>query len=273
MSFSCLVSCYYKDSPVLLDEAFSSIYKQTLKPDEIIFVEDGKLTEELYDVISKYQKKLPIMKVPLEENRGLGNALHEGLLRCNFDIVFRMDTDDICHPERFEKQFAFMRENPGIDVVGSWARDIDITGKVIGERTCPVSHGELYKIMWTCPIIHPTVAFRKASIMHVGSYRTDIKRRQDYELWMRAAAQGLKFANIPEYLLYYRFTESYYKKNNFKVALEQARMGVDGLNKMKGPTYAYLLVYAPVIRSLFPSFMIKYIHKSFNFFDPRKRKG
>lgn len=268
------MSGYYKDSPKQLLEALESVVNQTLQANEVIFVEDGKLSEPLYEILELFSTKLPLKRIPLSENRGLGNALNLGLRNCSNDIVIRMDGDDICHPERFQKQVRFLQENPEISIVGTWANDIDEHGEVIGRRTYPTSHEELYKIIWTCPFAHPTVAFRKHAILNVGSYRVDIKRRQDYDLWMRAAAKGIKFANIPEFLLYYRFTNDYYKKNNIKVAWSQAMMGVEGLRNLKTKRlYPYIGVFSPVVRAILPGFIEKPVHKLLRKVDPRNQKS
>lgn len=273
MGFSCLIACYFRDSPLQLRTALQSLIDQTTNATEIVLVEDGQLSIPLYSVLDEFQEILPIKRVRIEENLGLGNALNHGLTECKYEIVMRMDTDDICHPKRFERQFKFLKENPSISIVGTWAKDIKDDGAIIGERTYPCSHEELYRIIWSCPFAHPTVAFRKSEILRVGSYRTDIKRRQDYDLWMRAAEYGLKFANIPEYLLYYRFTDDYYKKNNFKVAWNQAMMGVKGLRRLKFKSiYPYAAVFSPVFRSMLPSFIEKPIHRLMRNFDPRNRK-
>lgn len=272
MKFSCLISCYYKDSPLQLKESLDSLVLQTNLPTEVVFVADGELTSELYSVLDSYKVKLNIKLLQLKENKGLGNALHQGLKLCNYDIVIRMDTDDICMPDRFEKQIDFFRENPDVDILGSWAYDIDDNNNITGERKMPTSHKEIYKLIWTCPIIHPTVAFKKQAIINIGSYSTTIKRRQDYDLWFRAASDGLRFANIPRFLLKYRFTENFYKKNNFKVAYQQSQMGIKGLLKLKNTSpIAYLGVLTPLIRTIFPKFIAIRIHKLFKKIDPRKR--
>lgn len=271
-SFSCLMSCYHKDSPSYLKEAFGSLVGQTVQADEIVFVEDGKLSVELYQVIEDFQAILPINVIKIEENKGLGNALRVGLQACANDIVVRMDTDDICAPKRFEKQVSFMENHPEVSIVGTWAYDIDDAGEITGERVFPTEHEELLNIIWACPFAHPTVAFRKQAILGIGSYRSDIKRRQDYDLWLRAAAKGLKFANIPEHLLYYRFTDAYYKKNDIKVAWAQAMMGAKGLSALNvRKLYPYIGVFSPVVRALLPSFVAKHIHRLFQKVDPRRQ--
>lgn len=117
MNFSVLLSLYHKEKPEYLEKCFESIWdKQILKPSEIVLVLDGPIGEELISYVQKWQAKINnVLKiVPLSQNVGLGKALNEGLKQCSYDWVFRMDTDDICTPDRFEKQVAFIRQNPDV---------------------------------------------------------------------------------------------------------------------------------------------------------------
>ena len=271
MNFSCLISCYHKESPVYLREALQSISNQTLQASEIVFVEDGKLTQELYDVLDEFKNKLPFKFIKIDVNRGLGYALSQGLQACSNEIVMRMDADDVCVSYRFEMEHKFMVDNPDIDIVGAWSKVIDQGGKIIGERKYPTDHASCYKLIWTNPIIHPSVAFKKDSIISIGSYNEHLIRKQDYDLWFRAADKGLKFANIPEFLLYYRITSSYHKKNDLKIAFQQAIVGIKGVYRLKLPLYVYFAVFYPVIKSLLPSGLIKNSGKINSIIDPRSK--
>ena len=65
--------------------------------------------------------------MPLKENQGLGKALNEGLRHCSYELVARMDTDDICYPTRFEEEVKYMGENPDTDICGSWISEFSET--------------------------------------------------------------------------------------------------------------------------------------------------
>ena len=94
--FSVLLSIYYKESAKHLAQALNSISEQTFRPNEIILIEDGPLTPELNSIITSYKTSEPALKViSLPQNQGLGKALNEGLKHCTYDLVARMDTDDI----------------------------------------------------------------------------------------------------------------------------------------------------------------------------------
>ena len=91
MLFSVLLSLYHKESPLFLRQSLTSIFTQTLLPIEVVLVEDGPLTDELYAVIKEFTSQHPELKViSLPTNRGLGKALNEGLKHCSYDLVARM---------------------------------------------------------------------------------------------------------------------------------------------------------------------------------------
>lgn len=271
-NFSVLLSTFYKDSPEYLSLALESLVNQALPAAEVVFVEDGPLTKDLYTVLESYQMKLPLVRVPLKENKGLGFALNIGLEKCSYDIVIRMDADDICYRDRFKLQYEYLSNNPDVDILGGWAHDIDPQGNIISERKYPTSHDDIYRLMWTNPLIHPAVAFRKSKILSIGSYDPAVVRRQDYDLWIRAAVHGLRIENLPHFLIKYRFTDNYYKKNNTKVAFKQAVMGYKGVKQLKLPFYTKIAVFAPVLRSLLPVGLIGPVHRLMSKFDPRNKK-
>ncbi|ELK0490891.1 glycosyltransferase, partial [Escherichia coli] len=104
MNFSVLMSLYIKEKPEYLHECLKSLYEQTKQADEIVLVYDGPITNELDKVVNYWLNSLPIKIIKLSKNVGLGQALNKGLAQCENDYVARMDTDDICHPKRFEIQ-------------------------------------------------------------------------------------------------------------------------------------------------------------------------
>ena len=107
MNFSVLLSLYIKERPEFLKECLESLKNQTLPATEIVMVYDGAITPELEAVVNEYTTKLPMKIIQLPKNVGMGNAFNEGLKNCSYEWVFRMDTDDICLPHRFEKQVNF----------------------------------------------------------------------------------------------------------------------------------------------------------------------
>lgn len=266
--FSVLISVYAREDPKRLELSLNSIFNQTLLPDEVVLVEDGPLTNELKQVIEDY----PLLKlIKIDKNGGLSNALNVGLKYCSNDIVARMDSDDICFPMRFEKQITYLKSHPEIDIVGSYAIRIDEEGNNLNKLVAvPTIHEDIIRLIWTCPLNHPTVAYRRKKIQFVGGYNPKAGSRQDdYELWFRCVEYGLKLANIPEPLLYYRFFSECVKKNSVKVGWCRMKVGLSGCRKLHLPIKAYIGVCIPFIRSLLPYPLNMYFQLLMNKFNPR----
>ena len=146
--FSVLMSLYFKEKVEYARECFESLLNQTVPATEWIIVEDGLLTKELYDLLDEYQNKYPnlIIRVPLEKNVGLGLALREGILHCNYELIARMDTDDIARKDRFEKQLIEFNKNSNLDICGSYI--LEFEGKkdnIVAKRTVPLEDKQIKK--------------------------------------------------------------------------------------------------------------------------------
>lgn len=208
MNFSILMSIYYKENPTFLNQCFTSIWtEQTLKPTEIVLVKDGELTAELEQVISVWQEKLgSVLKiVALEQNVGLGKALNAGLAQCSYNWVLRMDTDDICTPERFQKQIDFIQKNPDVVLFSGQILEFnqDISDANV-LKPVPIDYHEIKQFSQKrCPFNHMTVAYKKDVILQLGGYQHHLFM-EDYNLWLRVIGAGHKVANLPDVLLYAR---------------------------------------------------------------------
>ncbi len=219
------MSIYYKEKPENLNRAFISIWDdQLVKPSEIVLVLDGVLTRELDSEIEGWKEKLgSILKiVPLPENVGLGDALNRGLQECSFDLVARMDTDDISLPNRFQEQLKEF-ENKNIDICSSDIDEFESDEyKITSSRKLPSTHNELIKYSKKRnPLNHPSVMFKKQSVLNAGGYEK-MYLFEDYYLWVRMFISGSKFSNIPLVLLKMRGGESQIKRRHgFNYALKE----------------------------------------------------
>lgn len=216
-NFSVLLSVYYKEKPEFLEKSIESIYfNQTLKPDEIVLVEDGPLTKELYSSIKKLKNKIGInilKVVSLEKNMGLGNALRIGIKRCSNELIARMDTDDISYSNRFEKQVNFFKENPDTDVLGTFMSEfVGNTNNIICIKDAPNNETDMKKYMkLRDPVNHPSVMFKKSKVLEAGNYK-EIFLNEDSYLWGRMLSKDCIFKNIQEPLVYFRTTDDTYKR-------------------------------------------------------------
>lgn len=210
--FSVLLSVYHKEHPSFMTLALDSIFNQTVKPAEVVLVEDGPLTPELYELIDEYSKRHRELKViKLAKNGGLGNALNEGLKHCSHELVARMDTDDVCKPHRFERQLKLFSEHPEVDVCSCWIDEfIDDTVNIISHRKLPELNNDIVRYAkGRCPVNHPAVMYRRSRVMKVGGYQGF---PEDSYLWVKLMMDGAVFYNIQESLIYFRTSNDVYKR-------------------------------------------------------------
>ena len=234
--FSLLMSVYIKEQANHLTACFDSIFRQTIPPTEIILVEDGPLTSALYEAISKEEERFPQLKrIKLDTNQGLGIALNKGLQKCSYDIIARMDTDDICVPNRFETQLSYLQNHPEIDVIGAWVFEFEeSTSKVLGIRSLPEQHKQIYRFgKKRNPMNHPTVMFRKESVLKAGNY-LPCPLFEDYYLWGRMLMKGFRFYNIQQPLLYFRRSPEMIKRRG---GLSYAKKEISFLKKLHDTGY------------------------------------
>ncbi|WP_166421187.1 glycosyltransferase [Pseudoalteromonas sp. Z1A8] len=267
---SVLMSLYHAECPLNLDKSMSSLYTQTQLPHEVLLVIDGPIGDKLELIVTKWKAFLPIKCLYLPENVGLSSALNIGLNECENELIARFDTDDVCFPERFHTQSLFMTNNPTIDICGGFAKFIDSNGSEYSQRTLPTEHEKIKKLIWACPMIHPSVMFRKSSILGIGSYSLSAPYRQDdYELWIRAIDSGLIFHNLPEYLIQYRYNIDDFKKNTFSVGWNRFKIGLKPWFRYDRGGIAFLGLLYPLIRASLPNIIAVKLSTLVRNYDPR----
>lgn len=183
-----------------LKESIESVLDQTYKNFELIIINDA--STDTSEAILKTYPDTRIQVINNEVNIGLTKSLNKALQIASGEFVARMDADDICHKERFEKQVAFFNSNKNISLCGTW---VTFFGKENNKAQYPVFHDEIKVALLSYnPFAHPTVMWRNRNFKESGfKYDEDYITSQDYELWSRAAYK-IQTANIPEYLLFYR---------------------------------------------------------------------
>lgn len=253
---SVLMSVYSKELPSNLNDALGSVWSlQTVKPGQIVLVKDGPLTFKLDEVIDNWKQALgeALTVVGLTENVGLGVALNQGLKCCKYELVARMDTDDVAMPERFEKQIEFMWKNTDIAASSAtleeWNQDFT---QCLSLRCLPSDPEQLATFaIRRSPLSHPLTIFRKDIILSVGGY-PPLRKAQDYALWSLLLVKGHKLANLPDVLLKMRAGNDLlsrrgleYFRNECELLRYQRKIGFLKLNE-----YCFNFFGKAVLRSL-----------------------
>ena len=261
--YSVLMSLYKKEKPEYLKIAIDSMLNQTVVPDEIVMVEDGPLTDELYAVLDEYPM---LHRVKNETNLGLGLALNVGLKECKNELVARMDTDDCSKPDRCEKQLARFSEKPYLAIVGSHIDEFvgDISN-IVSQRKVPTSSEDIYNFAKKRSAFnHPAVMYSKTAVLDNNGY-ADLKRNQDVDLFGRMLFGGYKAENIDESLLWFRNSDELAKRRK---SWQNTWSYIATIRKFWKMGYSSFLDYAMVGIAqtgmyLMPVSLQNYIYKKF----------
>ena len=213
--FSVAISVYKNDQAEFFDRALESITDfQSVKPSEIVLVVDGPVNDELDFVIKKYENKFDIIKtIRLPQNKGLGNALRIAVENCSYELIARMDSDDISLPTRFEEQLKMFNKNPDLDIVGGNISEfVCDEGNIVAYRNVPEEDTDIKKNMKVrCPFNHVAVMYKKNAVQDAGNY-LDLFWNEDYYLWIRMAESGAIMANTGTVLVNVRTGMDMYKR-------------------------------------------------------------
>lgn len=207
MKFSVLMSLYIKERAEYFTECMESILRQTELPDEIVIVLDGPVTPEVTSEIERYDTMHPgiIKLVPLPKNVGLGPALAEGILHCTYELVARMDTDDVCREDRFERQLYEFERDQALDICGCHIKEFDgAVDNIVSSRSVPLTHDEIAKYQrQRSAFNHMTVMYKKSAVIKAGNYQ-DAPLMEDDLLWVHMLMSGAVCKNIDDHLVYVR---------------------------------------------------------------------
>lgn len=263
--YSVLMSLYKKEKPEYLRLAVDSMLNQTVKPDEIVLVEDGPLTDELYAVLDEYGDKLT--RVRNEKNLGLGLALNVGLKACRNELVARMDTDDISKPERCEKQLRYFEQHPETDIVGGdIAEFIGDETNIIGKRMVPQTNAEIREYMKKrCAFNHMSVMYKKTAVEAAGGYQ-DWFWNEDYYLWIRMWLNGAVFGNTGTVLVNVRTGEEMYQRRGGKKYFKSEKGLQDYMleHRMIGfGTYAMNVSKRFIVQEMLPNSVRGWVFRKF----------
>lgn len=265
--FSVLMSLYIKEKPEYTRQCFESLLRQTVQATEWVIVEDGPLTQDMYALLDEYEKKYPglIKRIHFEKNRGLGLALRDGVQVCTYEIIARMDTDDIAREDRFERQLSMFEINPSLDICGSYIKEFDgLTSNILSERRVPITDCEIKKYQKKRDAFnHMTVMYRKNAVLKAGNYKSCMLM-EDTLLWVNMILSGANCANVDDYLVYVRTGNdmferrggiAYYKK--YKIGRKQ----VYDTGYISWWDYAYILVIQFIV-AVMPNKLRGWIYKN-----------
>lgn len=266
MKFSVLMSVYYKEKPEFLKQSIDSVLNQTCKPTEIVLVKDGPLTDELEAVLKKVDEENPDLLhfVPLSENVGLGKALARGVQECSYELIARMDTDDLAVPDRFERQLKEFELNPQLDICGSHIKEFETDIKnPTGARKVPIEDADIKEYQKRRDAFnHMTVMYKKSKVLAAGNYQHALLM-EDSLLWVNMIMAGANCKNIDDYLVFARADSSMIERRGgfaYFLKYKQGRKRIKETGYISNFDYYYTLAVQLVV-ALIPSEIRKKIFR------------
>lgn len=245
-----------------LADSIDSILKQTIDNWRLILCEDGS-KDKTYDIALEYSKKYPekIVLLKNEKNMGLNYTLNKCLNYSDAKYIARMDGDDLCVPERLEKEFNFLENNSEYAFVSSNALLFDENG--VWGKTNYKEKPNKYDFLKISPFCHAAVLIRRDAMVSVDGYSVDDKllRVEDYHLWFKLYAKGFKGYNILENLYEIRDDRDATNRRTWKNRKNEYHVRKIGFKMLNIPWYMRFYKFRPIVLGLIPKSFYEYLHK------------
>lgn len=245
-----------------LSEAIECILAQTYTNWELILCDDGS-QDNTFDIANEYKEKYPdkIILIKNEINSGLNYTLNHCLKYASGEFIARMDGDDVCSPDRFEKELRLLSENPEISIVSTDMEFFDEKG--VWGRTNVKERPLANDFIKETQFCHAACLVKKEAYDAVDGYSVSDKllRVEDYHLWIKMYEKGYKGMNIREPLYRMRDDRSAQRRKKFKYRLNEAYVKVYAVKHLNLPKTGYVYCIKPILIGMLPAFIYKILHR------------
>lgn len=242
--------------------SIESIIEQTYSNWKMIICDDGS-SDNTYEVIKSYEAKFPekIQVIRNDRNRKLPYSLNHCLKYVTTDLVARMDGDDVSKPERLERQVAYLKAHPEVDLVGTGVEVFD--GKRVVGRIFKPNEPTVYDLAKASCFSHATILTYKRVYDALDGYslKPEAIRVEDYELWWRFFEAGFKGASFDDILYTVLEDDSTMSRRAMKDRTNQFKVAYMYIRKLKLPLYYLIYPIKVVLTGLMPKFIYTLVHK------------
>ena len=209
--YSLLMTVYSGTVLAEFAESLDSMLNQTVPPSEIVVVFDGPVSRELESYIVSEVQDLPLKTIRLERNLGPAKAAAEGILECSYELIARLDSDDIAHTDRIEKEIRQFHDNPNLVSVGALVTEFNENGDRY-EVKLPERFNDIVAFARRrCPCRQTTLLYRRSKVIAVGNY-SSLRVAEEWELYNKFIERGYECYNIQESLVDMRVSDSYFSR-------------------------------------------------------------
>lgn len=246
-----------------LPDAIECILAQTVTDWVLILCDDGS-SDDTYQVAKGYLERYPdkIILLQNEKNRGLNYTLNRCLSQATGEFIARMDGDDLCNPQRFEKELELLEQHPEMAVVSTDMTYFDETGSWGRCHSNPFPQNKDF--VHGSPFCHAPCMARREAICSVGGYTDDPKylRVEDFDLWVKLYAAGYRGMNLQEPLYQMRDDRDAYSRRKFKYRINEARVICKAIKLLHLPAWNLIWAMRPICVGLMPEWLYKRLHQS-----------
>ncbi len=245
-----------------LSAAIDSILAQTYTNWELIACDDGS-ADDTWTVAESYRQQYPdkIILLKNEKNMGLNYTLNRCLEKADGEYIARMDGDDLCMPDRFQKEVGALQEHPEMAVVSTPMEYFDETGTWGRGKGNPFP--QPLDLLHGTPFCHAPCMARREVILTIGGYTEDPKflRVEDYDLWVKLYAAGYRGMNLEEPLYRMRDDRNAATRRKFKYRINESRVKIKAIRLLKLPVWGYVYALRPILVGLLPMGIYRKLHK------------
>ena len=245
-----------------LDEAIQSILDQTVTDWEVIMCDDGS-TDHTYQIAksyeTKYTEKIRVLKNTV--NKGLNYTLNRCLAAARGEYIARMDGDDKCSSERFERELEVFEREPDISIVSTDMEFFDETG--CWGRISHPEYPQKEDFVHGSPFCHAPCMVRKEAFQKVGGYSEAkwLLRVEDYHLWVKMYAAGYRGKNLQIPLYQMRDDRNAYARRKFRYRVNEALVKIYLVKTLRLPFWKVIYAVRPILVGIMPNKLYDIIHK------------
>lgn len=260
LTIAAVMAVWAGDKPDQIVAAIDSVLAQTRSPDEFIIILDGPVPVQIQDCFTAYATDKRVKIDALVENVGRGGARNHAIGHATSDVIAIMDADDICRPDRFAKQLAYL-ERHDLDLIGGGIEEFaDEPGDIGAVRDVPQHAAAIEKVArFRSAFNHVTLMYRRTFFQKIGGYRA-LNYVEDWDLYLRAINAGARMGNLPDILVDVRQAIS--RRNSWSYFYEE----IDVLQAAyhRGQFSIFILsasLFVRFVKVLSPSIVLKCLYE------------
>lgn len=258
---SVIMGIYNIPSEEILKKSIESILNQTYKNIEFIIIDDGSNNETYSWAMNLTKDDSRVILRKNEKNLGLTKTLNIALGLATGDYIARMDGDDYCTYDRLERQIKYLNDNKNVNLVACNMNLFDEKG-IWGEKKSNevITQNDF---LFTSPLHHPTILTYKWCYEKVNGYKEKwyTSRNEDYDIFMRMYASGMKMRVMQENLYFYREDKNCYSKRKYKYRVCEFVVRLKGFYKLGLYPKGIIYVIKPLIVGLVPQKILRKLRK------------